>query len=193
MAFVVPDPGRPSPGTPIGRLARLLKPDRASPAPTKLRGESLSCYCFLALSQHVHAATFRNAGFLRHPDPQSCAFFRSPRQPPAHPIHINTANSSDLQQVPGIGPSTAQKILDTRKSYGTFKSVDDLLAIKGIAPKKLEKMRKYLTVGKPPSRKQSNAPQTAAHTIPRQATGHTPTRCKRRRTLALLFPDRCYL
>jgi competence ComEA-like helix-hairpin-helix protein len=83
------------------------------------------------------------------------------KKPPAHPININTANSSDLQQVPGIGPSTAQKILDTRKSYGSFKSVDDLLAIKGIGPKKLEKMRKYLTVGKPPSKKQSNSPQTA--------------------------------
>jgi competence ComEA-like helix-hairpin-helix protein len=84
------------------------------------------------------------------------------KKPPAHPININTANSSDLQQVPGIGPSTAQKILDTRKSYGSFKSVDELLAIRGIGPKKLEKMRKYLTVGKPPSRKQSNTPQTAA-------------------------------
>jgi competence ComEA-like helix-hairpin-helix protein len=83
------------------------------------------------------------------------------KKPPAHPININTAGSSDLQQVPGIGPSTAQKILDTRKSYGVFKSVDDLLAIKGIGPKKLEKMRKYLTVGKGPSRKQPTAPQTA--------------------------------
>jgi comEA protein len=84
------------------------------------------------------------------------------KKPPAHPININTANSSDLQQVPGIGPSTAQKILDTRKSYGSFKTVDDLLAIKGIGPKKLEKMRKYLTVGRPPAKKQSTTPQTAA-------------------------------
>ena len=84
------------------------------------------------------------------------------KKPPAHPININTATAADLQQVPGIGPSTAQKILDTRKSYGTFKSVDDLLAIKGIGPKKLDKMRKYLTVGKLPSKKQSNSPQTAS-------------------------------
>ena len=84
------------------------------------------------------------------------------KKPPAHPVNINTAGATDLQQVPGIGPSTAQKILDTRKSYGTFKSVDDLLAIKGIGPKKLEKMRKYLTVGRPLSKKQSNSPQTAA-------------------------------
>jgi competence ComEA-like helix-hairpin-helix protein len=84
------------------------------------------------------------------------------KKPPAHPININTAGATELQQVPGIGPSTAQKILDTRKSYGAFKSVDDLLAIKGIGPKKLEKMRKYLTIGKPPSKKQSSSAQTAA-------------------------------
>jgi competence protein ComEA len=84
------------------------------------------------------------------------------KKPPAHSININTAGATDLQQVPGIGPSTAQKILDTRKSYGAFKSVDDLLAIKGIGPKKLEKMRKYLTVGKQPVKKQPNSPQTAA-------------------------------
>jgi competence protein ComEA len=84
------------------------------------------------------------------------------KKPPARPINLNTAGATELQQVPGIGPSTAQKILDTRKSYGAFKSVDDLLAIKGIGPKKLEKMRKYLTIGKPPSKKQSNSPQTTA-------------------------------
>ena len=84
------------------------------------------------------------------------------KKPPAHPININTAGATELQQVPGIGPSTAQKILDTRKSYGSFKTVDDLLAIKGIGPKKLEKMRKYLTVGKSPTKKQSSSPQTAA-------------------------------
>jgi comEA protein len=84
------------------------------------------------------------------------------KKPPSHPINLNTAGATELQQVPGIGPSTAQKILDTRKSYGAFKSVDDLLAIKGIGPKKLEKMRKYLTVSKPPTKKQTTSPQSAA-------------------------------
>ena len=70
------------------------------------------------------------------------------KKPPLKPININTANSEELQQVPGIGPATAEKILQMRKSYGAFKSVDDLLAIKGLGRKRLEKMRKYLTVGK---------------------------------------------
>ena len=70
------------------------------------------------------------------------------KKPPLKPIKINTANSDELQQVPGIGPVTAEKILQMRKSYGAFKSVDDLLAIKGLGKKRLEKMRKYLTVSK---------------------------------------------
>jgi competence protein ComEA len=71
------------------------------------------------------------------------------KKPPPKPVNINTANAEELQQVPGIGPATAQKILQMRKSYGPFKSVGDLLAIRGLGQKRLDKMRKYLTVGKP--------------------------------------------
>jgi competence ComEA-like helix-hairpin-helix protein len=70
------------------------------------------------------------------------------KKPPPKPININSASSEELQQVPGIGPVTADKILQMRKSYGAFKSVDDLVAIRGIGKKRLDKMRKYLTVGK---------------------------------------------
>jgi competence protein ComEA len=73
-------------------------------------------------------------------------------------VNINAATSEELQQVPGIGPATAEKILQMRKSYGAFKSVDDLLAIRGLGPKRLEKMRKYLTVGKPPAAKSGALP-----------------------------------
>ena len=79
------------------------------------------------------------------------------KKPPLHPINLNTATASQLQEVPGIGPVTADKILKMRKSYGPFKSVDDLRAIKGIGPKRLEKMRKYLTVGKSPAKNDSKA------------------------------------
>ena|ERR1700674_1769196 len=78
---------------------------------------------------------------------------------PAQPVHLNTATSEELKQVPGIGPATADKILKMRKSYGAFKSVDDLLAILGLGPRRLEKMCKYLTLGKAAAPK--SAPQTA--------------------------------
>jgi competence protein ComEA len=82
------------------------------------------------------------------------------KKPPLKPVNINTATSEELQQVPGIGPATAEKILQTRKSYGSFKSVDDLLAIKGIGKKRLDKMRKYLTVGKPTAASKTPASKT---------------------------------
>src|SRR5260370_30171492 len=74
------------------------------------------------------------------------------KNPGAKPVALNTATSEELQQVPGIGPATAEKILQMRKSYGPFKSVDDLLAVRGLGAKRLEKMRKYLTAGKPNSK-----------------------------------------
>jgi DNA uptake protein ComE-like DNA-binding protein len=45
------------------------------------------------------------------------------KKPPVHPVNLNTASSAELQLVPGIGPSTADKILQMRKSYGAYKSV----------------------------------------------------------------------
>lgn len=81
-----------------------------------------------------------------------CVFFAlhaacETKKPPRHPVNINTATSAQLQEVPGIGPSTAAKILKMRKANGKFRSVDELLAITGIGKKKLDKWRPYLTVG----------------------------------------------
>jgi hypothetical protein len=50
--------------------------------------------------------------------------------------------------VADIGPAT-HKILQARKSYGRFKSVNDLLAVRGVGPKRLEKMRKIPNGGRP--------------------------------------------
>src|SRR6266849_7305993 len=80
------------------------------------------------------------------------------KKPPEKPVNLNTATSEQLQQVPGIGPATAGKILQMRKTYGPIKSVDDLLAIRGLGAKRLEKMRKYLTVGKPTASKSTTPP-----------------------------------
>src|SRR5580704_1783822 len=79
------------------------------------------------------------------------------KKPPLHPINLNTANAAQLELVRGIGPSTAEKILQARKSYGSFKDVDDLLAIRGIGQKRLDKMRKYLTVGSTTTAKKAGA------------------------------------
>ena len=53
-------------------------------------------------------------------------------------ININTAGAEELDQLPGVGPSTAKKIIDYRTQHGNFKSVDELDNVKGIEPKKLD-------------------------------------------------------
>src|SRR4030088_1544587 len=83
------------------------------------------------------------------------------KKPPITPVNINSASAAELEQVPGIGPSTAEKILQMRKSYGAFKSVNDLLAIRGIGKKRLDKMRKYLTVVKSAGQKSNSTGQKA--------------------------------
>src|SRR5216110_87400 len=102
----------------------------------------------------------------------SAAASAGKKKPPVKPVNINTATSEELQQVPGIGPATAQKILQMRKSYGPFKSVDDLLDIRGLGEKRLDKMRKYLTVGKPAAAKSGALPAKA--TLPAEKPPDKP-------------------
>ena len=66
----------------------------------------------------------------------------------ARPVDINTAGAAELQSVPGIGKSLADRILAFREKNGAFGSVDDLLKVQGIGEKSLQKLRPYLTVSK---------------------------------------------
>lgn len=61
-------------------------------------------------------------------------------------VSINTAGLDELVLIPGIGKTTAQNIIDYRDSNGLFQSVDDLLRVKGIGVKTLEKIREYITL-----------------------------------------------
>lgn len=59
-------------------------------------------------------------------------------------VSLSSGSAKELESVPGIGPATSARILEYRATHGAFRSVDELLAIKGIGPKKLEQMRRYL-------------------------------------------------
>jgi competence protein ComEA len=65
---------------------------------------------------------------------------------PAQPVNLNTATLEQLDGLPGVGPVTAQKILDWRTAHGAFTSVDELLEVDGIGEKTLADMAPHLTL-----------------------------------------------
>ena len=60
---------------------------------------------------------------------------------PTAPVDLNSATVEQLDALPGIGPVTAQKIVDYRQAHGPFRSVDELDAIPGIGPARIENLR----------------------------------------------------
>jgi competence protein ComEA len=59
-------------------------------------------------------------------------------------VHLNTATLEQLDALPGIGPVTAQKILDYRERKGAFSSVDELDAVPGIGPTRLAELKELV-------------------------------------------------
>jgi competence protein ComEA len=62
-------------------------------------------------------------------------------------VDLNRATAAELDTLPGVGPSTAQKIVDDRTKNGPFKKVEDLMRVTGIGPKKFESLKDLVTVG----------------------------------------------
>lgn len=63
------------------------------------------------------------------------------------PLDLNTADASALEELPGVGPATADAIVQHRDENGAFKTVDSLLDVRGIGEAKLEALRDLVTVG----------------------------------------------
>lgn len=62
-------------------------------------------------------------------------------------VDLNTANEAQLDTLPGIGPSTAQKIVADRTANGPFRTVDDLMRVPGIGPAKLDSLKDLVSAG----------------------------------------------
>jgi len=59
----------------------------------------------------------------------------------AAPIHLNSATAEQLDELPGVGPATAERIIEYRTTNGPFKTVDELDSVSGIGPAKLADLR----------------------------------------------------
>ena len=69
---------------------------------------------------------------------------------PAGKVSLNAATVDQLASVPGVGPKLAARIVEQRQKSGGFKSMEDILAVKGIGEKNFAKMQAHLTLGESP-------------------------------------------
>jgi len=107
-----------------------IDPQAPAPLPSASRGASV------APTSHTKSA--KGSGASTH----SSNKLTDPSQ---GQINLNTADSAQLQRIPGIGPAMAERILAYRRTAGHFQSPDDLLQISGIGDKKYQKMKPFLT------------------------------------------------
>lgn len=61
-------------------------------------------------------------------------------------INVNTASQYELMELPGIGEKYAQRIIRFRQEHGAFRTVEELIAVHGIGPRTLERIRPFITV-----------------------------------------------
>ena len=87
------------------------------------------------------------------------ALAQGKKTPPARPIDLNAATIKELEELPGVGPVTAQRIIAMREKSGRFHRVEDLLAVRGISQKKLDAMRLHVNVSPALPRREVVHPQ----------------------------------
>ncbi len=89
------------------------------------------------LPEKPHADPAQGVSHQSKPHP------KAPKKAPSV-VHLNTANATQLETLPGVGPKMAQRILAYRKGVGHFTQVEELMDVKGIGPKTFAKMKPFL-------------------------------------------------
>lgn len=77
---------------------------------------------------------------------------RSQVEPEANRVELNSADRAALETLPGVGPRTAELIIEYREQHGPFEKVEDLMNVRGIGERTFLRLRELVRVGVEPSR-----------------------------------------
>jgi comEA protein len=105
---------------------------------------------FAARAQSLFGDTAASPPARKGAGAQGTGESRTKKAPAAGSIDINSASLEELTSLPGIGGEMARRIAEYRTAHGPFASAEDLLDVKGIGPKKLEKIRPFIRLGQSP-------------------------------------------
>jgi competence protein ComEA len=103
-----------------------------------------------ALGPYLYVSRTTSTGVASNPDsdPPPVAA-RKGKEPPRAQLDLNRASAVELQELPGIGPVLAERIVADRAARGPFRNVADITRVPGIKSKTLEKLRPHLSVAEP--------------------------------------------
>src|SRR5262245_35507430 len=107
-------------------------------------GLIVAALALCALAQLRLASQRAPAELARAPIPASAPALRALSD--GESFELNRATQQDLQLLPGVGPKLAARILQERARRGGFRRVEDLLAVQGIGPAKLERLARFVRV-----------------------------------------------
>ncbi len=116
-------------------LAELLIDGEEISVP--LRGETMQPVTSRAPRRHAKHRNHRTA----HGSPS-----RHRKAPPGQPIDINSADAAALQDLPGVGPGLAQRVIDFREVNGPFRAIDELADVAGMSDRRIEQITPYITL-----------------------------------------------
>jgi competence ComEA-like helix-hairpin-helix protein len=128
MSSPTPQPGQPSAAA---ATDPLLLPRRSQP----LIAAGVAAALVAMAAWYVGLGGF-SGGLVHHDAP--------PAATRGFTVNVNAAGFQELAQLPGLGPATAQRIIDHRRQHGPFASLDDLLDVPGIGAATLDQMRPHL-------------------------------------------------
>jgi len=109
----------------------------------------------------ILAKAYRPSLFLGEPDfqmedagakPEIIPFETrpSPEERISKPVDINEASKEELERLPGIGPTLADRILQYREKHGKFKRIEEIKQVRGIGERTFQRIKSLITVSNPP-------------------------------------------